>query len=42
MERIITQDVSAPIHPDRKIPRIKIFKGFPKKKEKRKNTLEYH
>jgi len=34
MKSFISQDVNAPIHPVRKIPRIKIFKGFPSKKKK--------
>ena len=34
MKSFISQDVNAPIHPVRKIPKIKIFKGFGKKKKK--------
>ena len=34
MKNFISQDVNAPIHPVRKIPKIKIFRGFPKKKKK--------
>ena len=34
MKSFISQDVNAPIYPVRKIPKIKIFKGFPKKKKK--------
>ena len=34
MKAFISQDVHAPIHPVRRIPKIKIFKGFPKKKKK--------
>ena len=34
MKNFISQDVNAPIHPVRQIPKIKIFKGFPKKKKK--------
>ena len=34
MKDFISQDVNAPIHPVRRIPKIKIFKGFPAKKKK--------
>ena len=36
MKSFISQDVSAPIHPVRKIPKIKIFRGFPSKKDDKK------
>jgi hypothetical protein len=35
MKSFISQDVYAPIHPVRKIPKVKIFKGFPSKKKKK-------
>ena len=35
MKSFISQDVHAPIHPARVIPKIKIFKGFPSKKKKK-------
>ena len=36
MKNFITQEVNAPIHPARKIPKIRVFKGFPKFHKKKK------
>lgn len=35
MKDYITEDVKAPIYPVRSIPKIKKFKGFPKKYKKK-------